>query len=360
MQLPPPSHAGPLAGLRVVELAGIGPGPHACTVLADLGADVIRFERHTTAEVIPGAGGESDQLLRGREIRYADLKDPADVAAVLDAVETADVLVEGFRPGVAERLGLGPGECLARNPRLVYGRMTGWGQSGPLAHTAGHDLNYIALTGVLDNIGRPGQRPVPPLNLVGDFGGGSMFLVTGILAALWERARSGSGQVVDAAIVDGTGVLAQLQWSLLGAGTWSTGRGGNVLDGSAPFYDTYACADGRHVAVGCIEPQFFAAMLGGLGLDAAELPGQWGCARWGELRAALAAAFASRGRDAWEKVFDGTDACVTPVLTYEEALDHPHLRARGAFAQVDGVHQPAPAPRFSRTPAPSPRAARRP
>ncbi|MEU6264640.1 CaiB/BaiF CoA transferase family protein [Saccharopolyspora shandongensis] len=281
-------------------------------LLADLGAEVVRIERHATAEVIPWATGDSDQLLRGREIRYTDLKNPADVAGVLELVETADVLVEGFRPGVAERLGLGPEECRARNPRLVYGRMTGWGQTGPLAQSAGHDLNYIALTGVLDNIGRAGERPVPPLNLVGDFGGGSMFLVTGILAALWERVHSGVGQVVDAAIVDGTGVLAQMQWSLRGSGAWSSGRGVNVLDGSAPFYDTYVCADGRYVAVGCIEPQFFAAMLRGLGLDPAELPRQWERDRWDELRDALKAAFASRERDAWDKIFGGSDACVTP------------------------------------------------
>ena len=346
--------AGPLAGLRVLELAGIGPGPHACMLLADLGAKVIRIERRQSAELLPGAGAESDQLLRGREIRYADLKDPADVARILDLVQTFDVLVEGFRPGVTERLGLGPDACLSRNPRLVYGRMTGWGQTGPLAHDAGHDINYLSLTGILDNIGRAEGRPVPPLNLVGDFGGGSMFLVVGILAALWERVQSGRGQVVDAAIVDGAGVLAQMQWSLRGAGAWFSGRGRNALDGSAPFYDTYECADGRYVAVGCLEPQFFAAMLGGLRLDPATLPGQWEQNRWGELRDALAAAFLSRSRDEWAKAFEGTDACVTPVLTYEEALDNAHLRARGAFVRIDGVDQPAPAPRFSRTPAVSP------
>jgi alpha-methylacyl-CoA racemase len=350
---------GPLAGLRVLELAGIGPGPHACMLLADLGAEVIRVERRQSAELVPGVRADSDQLLRGREIRYADLKDPADIARLLDLVQTVDVLVEGFRPGVTERLGLGPDACLARNPGLVYGRMTGWGQTGPLAHSAGHDINYLGLTGVLDNIGRLGERPVPPLNLVGDFGGGSMFLVVGILAALWERERSGQGQVVDAAIVDGTGVLAQLQWSLRGAGAWFSGRGRNVFDGSAPFYDTYECADGRHVAVGCLEPQFFAAMLHGLGLDPESLPGQWEQDRWPELRRALVAAFSGRTRAEWEAVFEGTDACVTPVLRYEEALENAHLRARAGFVRIDGVDQPAPAPRFSRTPAPAPSAAAR-
>jgi alpha-methylacyl-CoA racemase len=298
--------------------------------------------------LLPGADGV-DATLRGRRIVRADLKDPDDVARVADLVETADVLVEGFRPGVAERLGLGPDACLARNPRLVYARITGWGQDGPLAHTAGHDINYVGLTGVLDNIGRPDGRPVPPLNLVGDYGGGSMFLVTGILAALWERDRSGRGQVVDAAIVDGTGVLASMMWSLRASGSWASGRGRNVLDGSVPFYDTYTCADGRHVAVGALEPQFFAAMLKGLGLDAASLPAQWDRARWGELRAALRGAFESRTRDEWAQHFAGSDACVTPVLTYDEAVTHPHNTARDAFARVDGIDQPRPAPRFSRS-----------
>jgi alpha-methylacyl-CoA racemase len=345
---------GPLAGLRVVELAGIGPGPHACMMLADLGADVVRVDRHATAEVIPDTAGTPDATLRGRRIVRADLKDPRDLARVLDLVGHADVLAEGYRPGVAERLGLGPQACLASNPRLVYARITGWGQSGPLAPTAGHDINYIALTGVLDNIGRAGERPTPPLNLIGDFGGGSMFLVTGILAALWERERSGQGQVIDAAMVDGTSVLAQFMWSLRANNNWSAGRGANVLDGSVPFYDTYTCRDGKHIAVGALEPQFFAAMLHGLALDPAELPAQWDRSRWTELRAALAAAIRSRSRDEWAQVFAGTDACVTAVLTYDEALAHPHLTARGTFTRVAGADQPMPAPRFSRTPASSP------
>ncbi|TDD42184.1 CaiB/BaiF CoA transferase family protein [Saccharopolyspora elongata] len=345
----PNQTSGPLAGLRVVELAGIGPGPHACMLMADLGADVIRVERHSSAELIPGTAGAPDATLRGRRIVRADLKNPDDIARVRELIARADVLVEGFRPGVTERLGLGPDACLEQNPSLVYARMTGWGQDGPLAHAAGHDINYIALTGVLDNFGRAGDRPVPPLNLVGDFGGGSMFLVVGILAALWERDRSGQGQVVDGAIVDGTSVLAQMMWSLRGTGNWSPGRGVNFVDGSTPFYDTYTCADGKHVAVGALEPQFFAAMLQGIGLDRAELPAQWDRSRWPELRAALEAAFKSRTRDEWAEVFTGTDACVTPVLTYDEALLDSHLSARKAFDTVAGIDQPRPAPRFSRT-----------
>lgn len=345
---------GPLTGLRVVELAGLGPGPHACMLLADLGAEVVRVERAGGEAAVPGAEEWRDATLRNRRIVYADLKDPADLDRVGELVARADVLVEGFRPGVTERLGLGPEECLAGNPRLVYGRMTGWGQDGPLAQRAGHDIDYIARTGVLDNVGRAGERPVPPLNLVGDFGGGSMLLVTGILAALLERERSGRGQVVDAAIVDGTSLLAQLMWSMRGGGMWHSGRGVNLLDGSAPFYDTYECADGRHLAVGALEPQFFAALLAGLELDPAELPGQWEIAEWPRLRQVIGDRIATRTRDEWAGVFDDTDACVAPVLTYEEALADPHLRARRTFTTVDGVDQPAPAPRFDRTPAADP------
>jgi len=335
---------GPLVGLRVVELAGIGPGPHACMVLADLGADVIRVER-------PGADdGPVDYTLRGRRIVTADLKQADDLARVLDLVTDADVFVEGYRPGVVERLGLGPDVCLARNPRLVYGRMTGWGQDGPFATMAGHDINYIAITGVLENIGRPGDRPVPPLNMVGDYGGGSMLLVAGVLAALWERERSGRGQVIDAAMCDGAGLLAQHLWSLRGAGEWFDDRGSNLLDGSRPYYDTYTCADGRAVAVGCIEPQFFACMLELLDLDASTLPDQDDRERADELRSAIAAVFASQPMSHWAEVFRGTDACVTPVLTYAEALTHPHLRHRRLFTAIDGVDQPGPVPRFSRTP----------
>jgi alpha-methylacyl-CoA racemase len=259
------------------------------------------------------------------------------------------VLLEGYRPGVMERLGLGPDECIARNPRLVYARMTGWGQHGPLAPRAGHDINYISLTGALHAIGRAGERPVPPLNLVGDFGGGSMFLVVGVLAALWEAQRSGQGQVIDAAMVDGTSVLAQMIWSLLGQGAWTDERGANLLDGQAPFYDTYTCADGGHVAVGALEPQFYAALLDGLGLDPAELPAQDDRDRWPELRSRFADVFAGRSRDEWAERFAATDACVTPVLSFTEAASHQHLAARSTIVAPEGVQQASPAPRFSRT-----------
>ncbi|MFC0453187.1 CaiB/BaiF CoA transferase family protein [Rhodococcus jostii] len=344
---------GPLDGLRVVELAGIGPGSHACMLLADLGADVVRVERRAAAGA-PGIGIERDATLRGRHTVEADLKNDDDRASLLELIDHADVLVEGFRPGVTERLGLGPDHCLSRNQALIYARMTGWGQDGPLADRAGHDINYISLTGILDNIGRTGERPVPPLTLVGDFGGGSMFLVVGVLAALWERERSGLGQVVDAAMVDGVGVLAQMMWSMRGNGTWSTGRGENLLDGSYPFYDTYVCGDGRHVAVGAIEPQFYAELIDGLMLDPNRLPGQWERDRWTELRAEFEIAFKSRTRDEWAQAFADTDACVTPVLTYDEALGHPHLVARKTFGSIGAVDQPMPAPRFSRTAPPTP------
>jgi alpha-methylacyl-CoA racemase len=336
--------SGPLAGLKVVELAGIGPGPHAAMVLADLGADVVRVDR-------PGRGADAgaDPTLRGRRRLAADLKDPADKAAVLDLVARADVLVEGFRPGVTERLGLGPDDCLARNPKLVYARMTGWGQDGPLAQRAGHDINYISLTGLLHAIGRPGERPVPPLNLVGDFGGGSMLLLVGVLSALWEAQRSGHGQVVDAAMVDGASLLGQMFWGFLAQKAWVDEPGVNLLDGGAPFYDTYTCADGRHVAVGAIEPQFYAALLEGLGLTGAELPAQHDRDRWAELKAHFAEVFATRPRDEWAEVFAGTDACVTPVLAFGEVAAHPHLAARSTIVEPGGVAQAAPAPRFSRT-----------
>jgi alpha-methylacyl-CoA racemase len=344
--------SGPLSGLRVLELAGLGPAPHACMVLADLGADVVRVER-------PGAFGigaaSSDPLLRGRRSVAADLKSPEGTELVLGLAERADVLVEGYRPGVAERLGLGPDACLARNPRLVYARMTGWGQEGPLAPRAGHDLNYLGLTGALAAIGRPGERPAVPLNLVADFGGGSMLLLVGVLAALVERQSSGRGQVVDAAMVDGVATLTAMLWSLRGMGLWSDERGANLLDGGAPFYDTYTCADGRHLAVGALEPQFYAALLEGLGLADADLPDQLDTTGWPQLRQALTEAFASRRRDEWATVFDGVDACVTPVVELAEVAEQPHLVARGTFTAVDGVLQPSPAPRFSRTPAPPPR-----
>jgi alpha-methylacyl-CoA racemase len=341
--------AGPLTGLRVVELAGLGPAPHAAMVLGDLGADVVRVERPDDQ-----GAGSNDQALRSRRRTVADLKSAEDRDAVLGLVERADVLLEGFRPGVAERLGLGPEPCLARNPALVYGRMTGWGQDGPLAAQAGHDINYLSVTGALHAIGRAGERPVPPLNLVGDFGGGSMLLVTGVLAALWERSRSGRGQVVDAAMVDGVGVLLHMAWSLRGLGAWSDERGANLLDGGAPFYDTYECADGRYVAVGAIEGRFYEHLLDGLGLSREDVPDRRDRATWPALRALFARAFAAKPRDEWARIFAGTDACVTPVLRFDEVAGHPHAAARGAIIDVDGVAQAAPAPRFSRTAADTP------
>jgi alpha-methylacyl-CoA racemase len=335
---------GPLGGIRVVEFAGIGPGPYACMLLADLGAEVLRIDRPGGG---PGPVGH-DLLARGRRSVALDLKRPEAAGVVLRLVERADALVEGFRPGVAERLGIGPTECLDRNPRLVYGRMTGWGQQGPLAARVGHDINYIGLTGALAAIGEAGRKPVPPLNLVADFGGGAMFLVLGVLAALVERASSGRGQVVDAAMVDGVTSLLTLFYGLRAGGQWRDERGGNLLDGGAPCYDTYRCADGRYVAVGALEPQFWAALVSTLGLT--DLPAQLDVARWPELRARLAAAFATRPRDDWAAVFAEVDACVTPVLALGEAAGHPHLAARGTVVEPGGVPQPAPAPRFSRTP----------
>ncbi len=337
--------SGPLTGIKVVELAGIGPGPHAAMVLADLGAEVVRVERPGPV----GGLGADDPTLRGRRWVRADLKHTDDRETVLALVAVADVLVEGFRPGVAERLGVGPQECLRRNPRLVYARMTGWGQDGPMAPRAGHDLNYLSLTGALGAMGRPDAPPPPPLNLVADYGGGSMLLLVGVLAALVERDRSGAGQVVDAAMVDGVSLLSQLVWAMRGIGAWSADRGANLLDGGAPFYDCYACADGRFVAVAPLEPQFYAALLHGLGLDSADLPAQYDASGWPRLRQAFTEAFAARTRDEWTEVFAGTDACVTPVLTWDEAEADAHLRARGTLVDIGGTVQAAPAPRFSRS-----------
>ncbi|MGE2836441.1 CaiB/BaiF CoA transferase family protein [Mycobacterium sp. SMC-4] len=339
--------AGPLQGLRVVELAGIGPGPHAAMILGDLGADVVRIERPKPAGPPTKPGG--DFLLRNRRSVAADLKSAEGREMVLRLVAKADVLIEGFRPGVTERLGLGPEDCAKVNDRLIYGRMTGWGQTGPRAQQAGHDINYISLTGALHAIGRNGERPVPPLNLVGDFGGGSMFLLVGILSALWERERSGKGQVIDAAMVDGASVLSMMMWAFRAMGMWNDERGVNMLDTGAPYYDTYECSDGRYVAVGAIEPQFYAQVLDGLGLDAAELPDQNDMSRWPELRAKFTEAFAAHDRDHWTKVFAGTDACVTPVLSFAEVESEPHIDERDTFYEERGYLFPAPAPRFSRT-----------
>ncbi|MGD0924360.1 MAG: CaiB/BaiF CoA-transferase family protein [Streptosporangiaceae bacterium] len=341
---------GPLTGLRVVELAGLGPVPHAAMVLGDLGADVVRVERPTAFDP---AGGGSDYMLRSRRSVAADLKTGDGRELVLRLVAKADVLLEGYRPGVAERLGLGPQDCQAVNPALVYGRMTGWGQDGPMAARAGHDINYISLTGTLHAIGA-GDRPAVPLNLLGDFGGGSMFLVAGVLAALWERQRSGAGQVVDTAMVDGTTVLAQMVWAFRGAGVWTDERSANLLDGGAPFYDTYTCADGRWIAVGALEPQFYAQFLAGLGIAGEDLPEQMDPSGWPRLRARFTEVIVSRTRDEWTEIFAGTDACVTPVLSFGEAAAAPHLTGRGTVITLDGIPQAAPAPRFSRTPAATP------
>ncbi|MBW0091545.1 CoA transferase [Pseudonocardia sp. KRD-184] len=339
--------SGPLAGCKVVELAGIGPGPHAAMVLADLGAQVVRVDRPGGLQI--GDSDAPDPTLRGRRRVAADLKSPEGVETVLRLVEQADVLIEGYRPGVTERLGVGPADCHARNPELVYARMTGWGQDGPMAQRAGHDINYISLTGALHAIGRAGERPVPPLNLVGDFGGGSMLLVVGVLSALWEAGRSGQGQVVDAAMVDGASLLSQMFWGFLSQKIWLDERDSNLLDGHAPFYDTYTCADGKHVAVGSLEPQFYAALLTGLGIDPADLPQQYDREQWPVLRARFTEVFASRTRDEWAAVFADTDACVTPVLAFGEVAAHPHIAARDTVVESGGVAQAAPAPRFSRT-----------
>ncbi len=344
---------GPLAGLKVVELAGLGPAPHASMVLGDLGADVVRVERPSAFQM---TSPHVDFQLRNRRSVAADLKSPEGLELALRLASKADVLVEGFRPGVTEKLGLGPEDCWARNPGLVYGRITGWGQTGPLAARAGHDINYLGLTGTLAAIGRSGERPVPPLNLVADFGGGSMLLLVGILAALHERQTSGKGQVVDAAMVDGTALLSTMLWSLRAQGMWGDERGANMLDGGAPFYDTYECADGRYVAVGPIEPQFYANMLEGLELTDAPLPQQYDTAQWPALRKAFTEAFLRKSRDEWTAIFADVDACVTPVVETREAATEPHLAARQTLIDREGGTQPAPAPRFSRTPAGSPTA----
>ncbi|MGC8499104.1 MAG: CaiB/BaiF CoA transferase family protein [Acidimicrobiales bacterium] len=341
--------SGPLVGLRVVELAGVGPGPFAAMMLADLGADVLRVERGSTSAKDVETW---DLLARSRPSVAVDLKSVAGRELVLRLCESADALIEGFRPGVAERLGVGPDAARARNPRLVYGRITGWGQDGPLAQRAGHDINYIAMSGALWPIGRAGEAPVPPLNLVGDFGGGAMFLVAGVLAALIERGQSGEGQVVDAAMLDGSASLLTMTHALLNLGYWSEERGANLLDGGAPFYTVYATSDDRFVAVGAIEPQFYGELLDGLGLRAADLPAQMDRERWPELRQHLAAAFATRTRDAWEETFREREACVSPVLSPREAAVHPVNVEREVF-RADGPlgpYQPNPAPRFSRTP----------
>lgn len=342
---------GPLSGIRVIELAGIGPAPFAAMMLSDMGAEVIRLDR---AQAVRRGDSESfspDLLGRGRPSAGVNLKNPQGVATVLRLVDQADVLIEGFRPGVTERLGVGPGECLVRNPRLVYGRMTGWGQDGPFAMAAGHDINYIALSGALAAIGRHGHPPTPPLNLLGDFGGGGMLLAFGVLCALIERQVSGSGQVVDAAMIDGAAILTTVIHSLLAAGVWREERGANLLDSGAPFYDVYECSDGQYVALGAIEPQFFEqfARISGLA-EQAGVPDQNDQAAWPELKRRIGDIFRTRTRDEWCRLMANADACVAPVLGLSEAPIHDHVAARETFVKVDGVVQPAPAPRFSRTP----------
>ncbi|GMU79999.1 MAG: CoA transferase [Acidimicrobiia bacterium] len=341
--------SGPLDGVRVVEIVGLGPGPFCAMLLADLGAEVVRIDRPAAVRPDLAVMPATDVLARGRRSVAVDLKRPEGAELLLHLLEQADVLVEGFRPGVMERLGLGPDICLARNPRLVYGRMTGFGQDGPLAQAAGHDINYIALAGVLAHIGRAGEKPVPPLNLVGDFGGGGMLLAFGVCAALVERGRSGRGQVVDAAMVDGAATLMAVFHGMRADGSWGE-RGTNWIDTGAHFYDTYETSDGRYVAIGAVEPQFYAELLRRIGLDGEDLPRQLDPAGWPEMKRRLTEVFAGRTLDEWCALLEGTDVCFAPVLAMDEAYRHPHNVARRTFVEVDGVLQPAPSPRFARTP----------
>jgi alpha-methylacyl-CoA racemase len=343
--------SGPLTGIRVIEIGGIGPGPFCAMLLADLGADVLRVDRVAGGGLVGPSEDHSTELLnRGRRSIAVDLKHPDGPEVVLRLVDQADVLMEGFRPGVTERLGIGPEECLARNPRLIYGRMTGYGQDGPMAQAVGHDLNYIAQSGALSMIGRRGQPPTPPLSLIGDFGGGGMVLALGICAALVERQRSGAGQVIDAAMVEGAALLATPFYGYAQTGAWSAERGTNIVDSGAPFYDVYETADGRWLSVAAMEPRFYAALLELLGLDAEDLPEQHDREAWPAMKERFAAAIATRTRDEWCAAAEGVEACVAPVLGVDEVGDDPHLAAREAFVRHHGILQPAPAPRFSRTP----------
>ncbi len=335
---------GPLSGFKIIELAGIGPGPFCGMMLSDMGAEVIRVERLSGADQAP-----KDVLARNRRSVALDLKSPAGVEAVLRLIESADALFEGFRPGVTERLGLGPEVALARNPKLVYGRMTGWGQDGPMAQAAGHDINYIGLSGALHAIGRAGERPVPPLNLVGDFGGGGMLLAYGLVCGMLESQRSGKGQVVDAAMVDGSAALMAMFFSFAASGAFTDQRGTNLLDGAAHFYDTYATKDGKYVCIGSIEPQFYALLIEKAGLDPQKYAKQMDPAQWPILKADLTETFLTKTQAQWCAIMEGTDVCFSPVLSIFEAPEHPHNKARNSFLEVDGVMQQAPAPRFSRT-----------
>ncbi|MBV6761134.1 CaiB/BaiF CoA transferase family protein [Rhodococcus opacus] len=345
---------GPLAGLRVVELAGIGPAPFGAMLLADLGAEVLRVQRPRKAKAGPVDPPPLDLIERNRTVWELDLKDPAARADLIAIIERADVVIEGFRPGTMERLGLGPEEMRERNPKLVYGRMTGWGQDGPLAQTAGHDINYIGLTGALDMIGEPGSAPLPPLNYVGDYGGGGMLLAMGLLAAVWEASRSGVGQVVDAAMVDGATVLSTLYFSLSNAGRWRAERGSNMLDGGAPFYRTYQTADGKYMALGALEQPFYEEFAAVAGVESMGEAERLDPANWNALAAKLSALFLTRTRREWTELFQDTNACCTPVLGLSEAAEHEHINARSTILSVAGVAQPAPAPRFSKTPSGTP------
>ncbi len=342
--------SGPLEGIRIVELAGLGPAPFAGMMLADAGADIIRIDRYDRATYPPITEPHVDLMNRGRRSVAVDLKHPEGVALVLRLVEGADGLMEGFRPGVAERLGLGPDVCLARNPKLVYGRMTGWGQDGPMAKTAGHDIDYISLAGALEPMGRAGERPFPPLNLVGDFGGGGMLLAFGMLAAIISAERTGCGQVVDAAMVDGAASLMTMTYTLRASGIWNDERGTNLLDTGAHFYEVYETSDGGYIGVGAIEPQFYAELIRLMGLADTEMPGQIDRPPWPAMKERFARVFAAKTRTEWEEIFEGSDACAAPVLSPAEAPDHPHNRFRGTFTEVAGVVQPSPSPRFSATP----------
>jgi alpha-methylacyl-CoA racemase len=341
---------GPLAGIRLIELGGIGPGPMAAMMLGDMGADIIRVERIQTARASYAADPKFAVNSRSRRSIAVDLRKPAGVEVILRLVERADGLMEPFRPGVADRLGVGPTVCLARNPALVYGRMTGWGQTGPLADAAGHDLNYIALTGALHAIGRKGQKPAIPLNLIGDYGGGGMLLAFGMVCGLLETMKSGKGQVVDAAMIDGAAILFSAIYGMHASGSWRDERASNVLDGAAHFYDVYETSDEKYVSVGSIEPQFYTLLLDKLGLAGENLPDQMDRSNWATLSEQFAAIFKTKTRDQWCAIMEGTDICFAPVLSIAEAPEHQHAKARDAYVDVGGVRQPAPAPRFSRTP----------
>jgi alpha-methylacyl-CoA racemase len=341
---------GPLAGMKIVELAGIGPVPFCSTLLADMGAQVIRVDRTAPSGLgISGKNPAFDVLGRGRKSISVDLKNPDGVEAVLRLVESADALVEGFRPGVAERLGLGPDVCLARNDKLVYGRMTGWGQDGPISHAAGHDINYIALSGVLYSVGNKDSGPIPPLNLTGDFGGGAMFLAFGVVSALWEAQRSGKGQVVDTSMLEGSAYLMLPIYGMHGSGFWSDDRGTNILDTGAPFYGTYECSDGNWVSIGSIEPKFYAELLEKTGMDKMDLPAQMDRESWPAVTEIYREVFKTKTRDEWCAIMEGSDICFAPVLSMTEAPSHPQNVARDSFVEIAGVTQPGPAPKFSRT-----------